>query len=205
MDVNYARLCCRYVAASALLRGRVVPEDFRPAALRDPDILELARRVDVIVDGNPDPNALVPVTVEVNLRDGRSDTERVDVMYGNPARPMARVAQLEKFSRNCAAAARPIAPEAAERIIATVARLESLSDVTALVDDLVPAPTTHPPDRIAPRLMGGHFRARVLPVINPTSPCAVRRRRPSAGGNPARQLSLQPVAVGAGEGGNDDV
>ena len=108
MDVNYARLCCRYVAASALLRGRVVPEDFRPAALRDPDILELTRRVDVIVDGNPDPNALVPVTVEVNLRDGRSDTERVDVMYGNPARPMARVAQLEKFSRNCAAAARPI-------------------------------------------------------------------------------------------------
>ena len=145
MDVNYARLCCRYVAASALLRGRVVPEDFRPAALRDPDILELARRVDVIVDGNPDPNALVPVTVEINLRDGRSDTERVEVMYGHPARPMTRVAQLEKFSRNCAAAARPIAPEAAERVIATVARLESLSDVTALVDDLVPAPTTHPP------------------------------------------------------------
>ena len=101
--------------------------------------------MDVVVDGNPDPNALVPVTVEVNLRDGRSDTERVDVMYGNPARPMTRVAQLEKFSRNCAAAARPIAPEAAERVIATVARLESLSDVTALVDDLVPTPTTHPP------------------------------------------------------------
>ena len=134
-----------HVAASALLRGRVVPKDFRPAALRDPDILELARRVDVIVDGNPDPNALVPVTVEVNLRDGRSDTERVDVMYGNPARPMTRVAQLEKFGRNCAAAAWPIAPEAAERVIAAVARLESLSDVTALVDDLVPAPTTHPP------------------------------------------------------------
>ena len=38
---------------------------------------------------------------------------------------------------------------------------------------------------------------------NPTLPCAVRRRRPSAGANPARQLSLQPVAVGAGEGGND--
>ena len=145
MDVNYARLGCRYVAASAPLRGRVVPEDFRPAELRDPDILELARRVDVIVDGNPDPNSLVPVTVEVNLRDGRSDTERVDVMYGNPARPMTRVAQLEKFGRNCAAAARPIAPEAAERVIAAVARLESLSDVTALVDDLVPAPTTHPP------------------------------------------------------------
>ena len=58
---------------------------------------------------------------------------------------MTRVAQLEKFSRNCAAAARPIAQEPAERLIAAVARLESLSDVTAFIDDLVPAAAIHPP------------------------------------------------------------
>ena len=138
MDVNYARLCCRYVAACVLLRGRVGPEDFRADAMRNPDTLALARRVDVVVDGNPDPNALVPVTVEIALRDGRSETERVEVMYGHPARPMTRAAQLDKFRRNCEAAARPIPREAAERIIAAVARLESLPDVSALVDDLVP-------------------------------------------------------------------
>ena len=33
--------------------------------------------------------------------------------------------------------------------------------------------------------------------------CAVTRRHSSAGANPARQLSLQPVAVGADDGGND--
>ena len=33
--------------------------------------------------------------------------------------------------------------------------------------------------------------------------CAVERRRPSAGAKPARQGSLQPVAIGAAEGGND--
>ena len=41
--------------------------------------------------------------------------------------------------------------------------------------------------------------------FNPSLPCAVERRHSSAGANPARQLSLQPVAVGAGEGGNDIV
>ena len=138
MDVNYARLCCRYVAARALLRGRVGPEDFRPDVLRDPDTLALARRVDVVVDGNPDPNALVPVEVEAAFRDGRGGCERIEVMYGHPARPMTRAAQLDKFRRNCEAAARPIPPEAAERIIAAVARLESLPDAGALVDDLVP-------------------------------------------------------------------
>ena len=33
--------------------------------------------------------------------------------------------------------------------------------------------------------------------------CAVERRRLLAGANPARQVSLQPVAIGAVEGGND--
>ena len=33
--------------------------------------------------------------------------------------------------------------------------------------------------------------------------CAVERRHFLVGANPARQLSLQPVAVGAGHKGND--
>ena len=70
--------------------------DFRPAALRDSGVLELARRVDVVADGSSDPNALVPVTVEITLRDGRRETDRIEVMYGHPARPMARTAQIEK-------------------------------------------------------------------------------------------------------------
>ena len=144
MDVNYARLCCRYVAACVLLRGRVGPEDFRPDAMRDPDTLDLARRVDIVVDANPDPNALVPVTVEIALRDGRNETERVEVMYGHPARPMTRGAQLDKFRRNCETAAKPVPREAAERVIAAVARLESLPDVAALVDDLVPGDAPGP-------------------------------------------------------------
>jgi len=144
MDVNYARLCCRYVAACALLRGRVGREDFSPDAMRDPQALALARRVDMVIDGNPDPNALVPVTVEIMLRDGRSATERVEVMYGHPERPMTRAAQLDKFRRNCEAAARPIPHAAADRIVPAVARLESLPDVAALVDELVPLTDAEP-------------------------------------------------------------
>ena len=38
---------------------------------------------------------------------------------------------------------------------------------------------------------------------SPLYSCAVERCRHPAGANPARQLSLQPVAIGAVEGGND--
>ena len=40
-------------------------------------------------------------------------------------------------------------------------------------------------------------------ILARTIQCAVTRRHSSAGANPARQLSLQPVAVGADDGGND--
>ena len=43
------------------------------------------------------------------------------------------------------------------------------------------------------------------PVQFPFELCAVTRRHFSAGANPARQLSLQPVTVGADDGGNDIV
>ena len=53
-------------------------------------------------------------------------------------------------------------------------------------------------------LLGGAMMAWVaLDIISRFIQCAVERRRPSAGANPARQQSLQPVAIGAVEGGND--
>ena len=44
---------------------------------------------------------------------------------------------------------------------------------------------------------------RMLMTLTWIIQCAVTRRYSSAGANPARQLSLQPVAVGADDGGND--
>ena len=56
--------------------------------------------------------------------------------------------------------------------------------------------------RAALRRMGGvdgYMREALACIIQ----CAVTRCHSSAGANPARQLSLQPVAVGADDGGND--
>ena len=48
-----------------------------------------------------------------------------------------------------------------------------------------------------------HLVPRVFVEVALIGRCAVERRRLLAGANPARQLSLQPVAIGAGDGGND--
>jgi 2-methylcitrate dehydratase PrpD len=134
MSVNYARLCASYVAACALLRGSVGFEDFTPQAYRDPQTQELARRIAIEVKDVGDANALTPVEVEIRLRDGARHTTRLDVVYGNPAKPLSRDHHLGKFRRNCAAAARPLQPGMAERLIERIDRLEDVADVAELID-----------------------------------------------------------------------
>jgi len=139
MQVNYARLCAAYVAARALRRDGVRLDDFTPAAYRDPSTQDLARRVSIEVRDAGNPNALTPVEVEIALRDGSRHATRIETVYGNPAKPLSRADHLAKFTSNCAAAAQPLPPANAERLIERVDALEKIGDVSELVDLLAPA------------------------------------------------------------------
>ena len=63
-------------------------DDFTAAALTDPQTLALARRLQIIEVGNPDPNALVPQRIEIDLAKDRKVAFSVDaVLFGSP-RPL---------------------------------------------------------------------------------------------------------------------
>ena len=89
MTVAYARLCLGYVGAVCLRQGTVGLGDFTSAALRDPETLALARRLSVLLDGNPDPNALHPVRVELDLSGDRTLACDVAEVLGSPSRPLS--------------------------------------------------------------------------------------------------------------------
>jgi aconitate decarboxylase len=97
MAVAYARLCLPYCGAVCLKRGTVGLDDFMPEALADPEMLALARRLTVIADGNPDPNALHPVRVELDLAGGSTVACDVADVLGSPARPLSPEAARAKF------------------------------------------------------------------------------------------------------------
>lgn len=137
MTQNYARLCGSYAAARLLIAGGLGVGDFTEAALNDATALDLAGRIAILPDDNPDPNALAPVTVAVRLRSGQSLQRTVAVVYGNPAKPLTREAHLAKFRTNLAFAAGPVPAANADRLIAMVDDLESLDDVRRLVDLMV--------------------------------------------------------------------
>lgn len=134
MSINYARLCAPYLAACVLLKGSVGAEDFTSRAYRDVHTQGLARRIAIEVRDAGNPNALTPVEVEIALHDGARHTVRLDVILGNPAKPLSRDEYLEKFRRNCEAAARPMKRHMVERLIETIDQLEEVAEVAELTD-----------------------------------------------------------------------
>ncbi|TVQ29667.1 MAG: MmgE/PrpD family protein [Geminicoccaceae bacterium] len=138
MAINYARLCAPFVAARALLTGTVGLEDFTDAVYRDPATQNLASRITVEVEDRGDPNALTPVSLSITLVDGRTHELRLTEVYGHPAKPMPREAQLAKLHQNAALAANPIPNAKLARLIDLVDDLENVDDVGHLVDQLVP-------------------------------------------------------------------
>ena len=123
MTVAYARLCLAYVDAVCLRRGTVGLTDFTSEALADADTLTLARRLSVIENRNPDPNALHPVRVELDLADGRSVTCDITAVLGSPARPLSPDQARTKFA---ACGARPVLWDA-------VMQLETRTDTARLL------------------------------------------------------------------------
>jgi aconitate decarboxylase len=131
MAVAYARLCLSYTGAVCLRRGTVVTGDFSPQALADPDTLASARRLVVIADGNPDPNALAPIRVELDLADGLSIACDVAEILGSPARPLSPEAARDKFDA-CCRSVPEFAESARARLWALAGSLEELLDTREL-------------------------------------------------------------------------
>lgn len=134
MAVGYARLCGQYACASALISQGLGIADFSGEAIIDPARLALAQKVTITADSNPDPNALSPITVTVQLSDGSGHTRSLDTIYGNPANPMTRRAHLAKFRTNARAAAKPLSDAVIQAIIAMVDNLEAQETVAPLLN-----------------------------------------------------------------------
>jgi len=131
MSPGYARLCLPYVAAVCLRRGTVGLKDFSAAALSDPQTLGLARRLTVLADANPDPNALAPQRVEIDLAGGHTVACAVTAVLGSPERPLSPEAAWAKFD-TCWRTVPRLLPERASTLWDAIADLERLEDVRAL-------------------------------------------------------------------------
>ncbi len=139
-EPNYAKLCLGYVCATTLINGTVNQYDFLPDALKRQDVHDLASRVTVTEDGNPDLNAFGPQTITVTLKDGTRHGVTVTHAIGDPKNPLPRDRQLEKFWACWDGAASDMPRSQGEHLIEAIDTLESLEDVSTLVTLACPEP-----------------------------------------------------------------
>ncbi len=94
-----AQMSLQYCTAISLLDGQVLVDQFREERLSDPKVLDLAHRVEFVLD--PEIDAIYPEKfaskVEIVLKDGRSLWLRVDSPKGSPENPMTSEEAAEKF------------------------------------------------------------------------------------------------------------
>jgi 2-methylcitrate dehydratase PrpD len=102
MDVNYARLCLPYLAATWLLQGEVTLADFQPEALADAERGALAAKVQAGPNDCTDPNALAPQTLTLTMANGDEHSIEMPAVLGHPERPLSPEARRAKFDRCCA-------------------------------------------------------------------------------------------------------
>jgi 2-methylcitrate dehydratase PrpD len=128
MTASYARLCLRFVAPLYLLDGAIDPARFTQDAFRDPAIVALGERVEVVPDGNPDPNVLDPQTIILDFADGRRLERQVEAPLGAPANPLSREQREAKAARAFAMAGLD-----AGALIALCAHADAVADARAFI------------------------------------------------------------------------
>ena len=132
-----ARFSIPWAVAAALVLGRTDPSAFDETALGDARIRDLARRVVITTDPAMSPRRVDAPTarVRVGLRDGRTLEETTTVVRGDALSPVPRDEITAKFL----ALASPVLGDAQARKVAdTVAETDTLEDIRALTEMLLP-------------------------------------------------------------------
>jgi 2-methylcitrate dehydratase PrpD len=125
------KFCMPYLLARAMIDGKVGLDVFTDEAVREPNILKLAERIEMRLD--PDLKASGPggrpCRVTIRLRNGETYSIEKEHAKGSPEVPMTLEELRGKFT-DCARQA--LDREAAERALEAIESLETLSDIRPL-------------------------------------------------------------------------
>ena len=131
-DSLAAKFSMEFCMAVLLLYGKGGLTEFTDEVVNRPEVQEMIRRVDFVVDPVAEAAGYNKMTtiIEIKLKDGRLISGRCDVAKGNPANPMSYDEVAAKFLDCTAFAKWPVAK--AKATVELVRRLEGAPDLRAL-------------------------------------------------------------------------
>lgn len=128
-----AKFSMEFCMAILLIEGRAGLNEFTDEVVLRPDVKEMIKKVDFVVDDRAEAAGyhLMTTYIDIHLADGRTVSGMADFGKGSPANPMSYDEVAGKF-RECAEFAR-WDMHRADEIVAMVAELERLPDIHGLM------------------------------------------------------------------------
>jgi 2-methylcitrate dehydratase PrpD len=125
------KFCMGYLIARAIIDGRVSLDAFTDAAVKDPDVLELAEKVQMRLDNNlkAENEGSRPCRVTIRLKNGQTYSRETQHAKGSPEIPMTPEELKAKFTE---CARRTISESSAQRVADYAERLEAMDDIRPL-------------------------------------------------------------------------
>lgn len=132
-----AQFSIRYCIANALLRKSSKLEHFEEALIRDPQIMNLIEKVNVVSDPALDRRGETALDMQVTFKDGDVNNRSLDFPSGSPENPLNNQEHTNRF-RSCIEFSGEILPKKnIENLTTLVGELEELEDVRILISLLI--------------------------------------------------------------------
>jgi 2-methylcitrate dehydratase PrpD len=128
-----AQFSIQYCVASALLRKSSQFQHFEESCIRDPRILPIIKKIDVISTPAMEEREQTAVDMEVKTKEGTVYHKSIDAPRGSPGDPMAKEEYIALFRQCVNYGNIPWLKEKTDSIISMVERLEEVDDIRALI------------------------------------------------------------------------
>lgn len=129
-----AQFSLPWAVASALVHGSVTIVDIIDEAIQNKEVLAVSNRVSAAVDADLCLPGIEPSIVELETKNGKTYSHRVNHPYGSPGNPMTLGALGEKLRMAVPYAAKPLRDDTVNDLLEAVYTLETIKDVRQIVD-----------------------------------------------------------------------
>jgi 2-methylcitrate dehydratase PrpD len=127
-----AKFSLFFTLGVALAKRKVEISDFLPDNLKNPKVLELAKRMKYKID--PTFGTLTPAQLDVKTTDGRLFSKFIKTIYGHPENPLSKEDLIAKF-KDCARYSKKLLPQGKiEKFIEQILKLEEVKDIREITN-----------------------------------------------------------------------
>lgn len=130
-----AQFSIPYTVATAIIKKDVFLQDFDESIVRKSPALNLAKRITVKRNKEiQNPKALAPVTMNINMKDGRVVTKQTSTIKGSPDNPTTMEESIEKFKKCIEYSEKPLSTRRVEDSINMINNLDEVHNINQLAE-----------------------------------------------------------------------